>query len=77
MVTDEKVYFLPGDVVVLKQKLGREMIVKGKSTKMIRPSDLEEKKSFLQGITCFWFTDSGFYQEQVFSTKDLIKIEGA
>jgi len=29
---------------------------------------------YLRGIKCRWFTDNGFLQEAIFSTKDLIKI---
>lgn len=72
----EKIYFLPGDVVELKQDIPNKpkMIVKKKATKMIRPVKTEMEKTdekFLLGIVCFWFTTDGLLQEAVFNTKDL------
>jgi uncharacterized protein YodC (DUF2158 family) len=32
-------------------------------------------KDVLKGVRCRWFTDNGFLQEAVFSTKDLILIK--
>lgn len=73
MMESDKIYFLPGDVVTIKHiRSAPVMIVKGKETKMVRPSELDEKKGFLQGIKCFWFTTDGLYQEQTFNTKDII-----
>lgn len=31
----------------------------------------KEKNELLKGIRCRWFTENGFLQEAVFSTKDL------
>ncbi len=69
MDTFNRVFFTPGNVVTLKQDLPNKptMIVKSKETKTIRDTDT----SHFIGIKCFWFTDNGFYQEQIFSTKDL------
>lgn len=70
-----KIYFMPGDVVELKQDIPNKptMIVVKKKTLTIKPSD-GDKSEFFQGILCMWFTSDGLYQEKVFSTKDLIKI---
>lgn len=70
---EDKVFFLPGDVVTIKHNIDNKptMVVKGKDTKMIKPSDLEDKKGFLNGIKCYWFTTTGQYQESIFNTKDL------
>jgi len=35
----------------------------------------DEKNSFLKGVKVRWFTDNGFLQEAVFSTKDLQLID--
>ena len=70
-----KIYFMPGDVVELKQDIPNKptMIVVKKKTLTIKPSD-GDKSEFFQGMLCMWFTSDGLYQEKVFSTKYLIKI---
>ena len=74
---NEKVYFLPGDIVQLKQQVPNKptMIVVQKKTKTIRPSKEEDKKDFFQGMLCMWFTTTGELLEHIFSTKDLVKIK--
>ena len=71
----EKVYFMPGDIVTLKQNIPNKpaMIVVKKKTLTIKPKE-EDKSNFLQGMLCMWFTTDGLYQEKIFSTKDLRKI---
>lgn len=76
----EKVFFIPGDVVTLRHDVPNKpiMIVKDKETKMIKPAkDSEDKisKSFFKGIRCFWFSTAGVLQEEVFNTKDLVKVK--
>lgn len=70
----DKVYFMPGDIVELKQNVPNKptMIVVKKKTLTIKPKD-EDKTNFLQGMLCMWFTTDGLYQEKIFSTKDLKK----
>ena len=72
---EEKVYFLPGDVVTLKQDLPNKpiMLVVQKENYSIRPKGREDDKSSLKGIKCRWFTADGTLQEATFNTKDLIK----
>ena len=71
----DKVFFLPGDRVTIKQDIPNKptMIVVKKKTLTIKPKD-GDKSEFFQGILCMWFTTSGDYVEHVFSTKDLIKL---
>lgn len=71
----EKVYFLPGNLVTLKQDLPNKpvMIVVKKTTKTINTQSV--KGDFFQGIFCRWFTTDGYLQEATFNTKDLIKYE--
>lgn len=75
---EDKVFFTPGEVVTLKQKIANtpEMIVKTVDKTSFRDSDsqFKENKPILFGITCFWFTDSMEYQEKRFNTKDLIHV---
>ena len=71
---ETKQFFLPGDVVTLRQDLPNKptMLVVRKVTKTIRTRDI--KSDFFQGILCKWFTTAGELQESVFNTKDLIKL---
>ncbi len=74
---NDKIYFLPGDLVTLKQELPNKpiMLVVKKETLTFRPEkDKEEKEDFFKGIRCRWFTTTQELQESVFNTKDLIKL---
>lgn len=70
---DEKIYFAPGDVVTLRQDLPNKpiMLVVRKKTLTVRG---DESGKYLQGIICRWFTTDGHLEENIFSTKDLIKL---
>ena len=67
---NEKVYFVPGDLVTIKHDLPNKpvMLVKGKEQLLVRNN---EDKSHFKGIRCFWFTTNRELQEGVFNTKDL------
>ena len=69
----EKIYFVPGDIVVVRHDITNkpEMVVKGKETRTIKHEDA----SHFMGIRCFWFTKNQELQEAVFSTKDLIHLQ--
>ena len=75
---DANVYFNPGDVVQLKQDIPNKptMIVVKKETSLFKHDSkrLEDKHPILKGIRCRWFTSTGELQENVFNTKDLIKL---
>lgn len=73
-MNDNKQFFLPGDVVTLRQDIPNKptMIVVKKITKTIRTGNV--KNDFFQGILCKWFTTVGEMQESIFNTKDLIKL---
>lgn len=66
-----KDYFLPGDLVTLKQDVPDKpiMIVKGKDTRNIKSST--GMLTHLRGIKCFWFSKDLVLQVAVFNTKDL------
>jgi uncharacterized protein YodC (DUF2158 family) len=76
MIEQEKIYFLPGDVVTLKKHEiipnSPIMLVVKKITKTIRTETI--KGDFFQGILCRWFTTTGQLQEAPFNTKDLLKL---
>ena len=71
MKMEEKVFFTPGDTVILKQDIPfkPKMIVK-----TIDKSEIanEGNKPLFLGVSCFWFTETLQYQSQRFNTKDLI-----
>lgn len=70
---DEKTYLLPGDLVTIRQDIPNKpiMMVVRKKTMTVKG---DETGKFLQGIVCRWFTTDGHMEENLFSTKDLIKL---
>jgi len=68
------IYFVPGERVHIKQDLmfKPQMVVKDIKKSRIKN---EEGKTQLQGISCFWFTNIGEYQEAIFNSKDLEKLD--
>ena len=70
---NDKTYFLPGDVVTLRQNIPNKpiMVVVKKETSFIKKED----NNILRGIRCRWFTSTCELQESTFNTKDLIKYE--
>ena len=72
MNDQEKIFFMPGDLVTLKQSLPNKpvMLVIKKESYTFRNKEI----TTLRGIRCRWFTKDGYLQEAVFNTKDLIKI---
>ena len=75
MENDDKIYFLPGDVVTLKQDLPNKpvMIVFKQETLTIKPKE-GIKEEYLKGIRCRWFSKDSELQEAVWNTKDLTKV---
>ena len=71
---DDKIYFVPGQKVTLRQDIPNKpvMLVYRVERSIIRSDD---KNALLKGVKVRWFTENGFLQEAVFSTKDLILIE--
>lgn len=69
---EDKIMFLPGDLVTLRQELPNKpvMIVVRKESTIFRD---ENKTNNLKGIRCRWFTTNNELQEAVWNTKDLIK----
>ena len=71
---ENKIYFSPGDIVTLKQNIPNKplMIVNRIERNIMRNKD---GKDLLKGCKVRWFTENGFLQEALFSTKDLILAE--
>lgn len=74
MIDEQKLYFLPGDIVTLKQDIPNKptMLVIKKESYIFKNKDMKEMS--LKGIKCRWFTTNGLIQEATFNTKDLIKL---
>lgn len=68
------VYFTPGDEVMIRQALPTKPIMVVKDVKKTKIRN-EEDKGVLLGISCFWFTEHGLYQEYLFNSKDLIHLK--
>lgn len=73
-IEQNKIYFLPGDVVTLKQDIPNKpiMLVIKKETSLLKNKVSED--NILKGIKCRWFTTDGQLQEAIWNTKDLFKI---
>ncbi len=71
---ENKMYFLPGMLVTLKQDIPNKpiMIVVKKETSIFKNRLSDE--NILRGIRCRWFTSDGLLQETIWNTKDLIKV---
>ena len=69
-----KTFFMPGDLVTLKQDIPYKpiMIVVKKEVSLLKNKISED--NVLKGIRCRWFTTDGLLQESVFNTKDLVKL---
>lgn len=76
MEITDKIFFMPGDVVTLKQDIPNKptMLVLKKETYIFK-NKTDNKEPILKGIKCRWFTSTGEMQEAVFNTKDLVKIK--
>lgn len=73
---ENKIYFMPGDMVTLKQDLPNKpvMIVVKRETMTFRPSKEDSKEDYFIGIRCRWFTKDNTLQEAIFNTKDILKV---
>lgn len=69
---DDKIYFTPGQLVILKHDLPNKpiMMVVRKETSIFKNTG----DNILRGIRCRWFTTDGTLQEAIFNTKDLQKV---
>ena len=70
----QKCYFIPGDrCKVNKLKDAPEMYVLRKKELTLKDGDNKQKT--LQGIVCRYLDKQGIFREELFSTKDISKIE--
>lgn len=74
MMEIDKQFFLPGDMVTIRQELPNKptMLVVKKVTKTLKIGGVQN--DYFQGILCRWFTTDGLLQTEIFNTKDLQKI---
>lgn len=73
---ENNIYFMPGDVVTIRQDIPNKpkMIVKCKKTSRFTPNKEDAGKNYLEGIICIWFDTESRLQEATFNTKDLILV---
>lgn len=71
-MTDEKIFFQPGDTCVLRHKELKNrpvMYIVEKVSKQYKSGD--EINNVFYGMRCRWFDENKVLREAVFSTKDL------
>ena len=71
-MNDDKIFFQPGDIVVLRHKDVKNkpvMYITEKVSKQYKAGD--EINSVLTGMRCRWFDENKVLREAIFSTKDL------
>lgn len=72
VMTDDKVFFQPGDLVEIRQDIPNKPIM---LVSRIERNILKNNgKDLLKGVKCRWFTKDQYLQEAIFSTKDLLKV---
>lgn len=73
-VSEEKIYFTPGDICQMKQDIPNKptMVVTRIERSILKNN---EGKDYLRGVRCRWYSTDQKLQEAVFSTKDLILIK--
>lgn len=76
-----KIYFIPGELVIIKHELDNRpvmLVVEVVTSKICNfgVAVKQDPKNHFKGIRCGWFDHNQVWQEQIFSTKDLIKVEG-
>ncbi len=73
---DYRVFFNPGDVCTIKHDIPNKplMWVVEKSTRTMLNKTTNEKENIFLGIKCRWFDVNQVMHEELFSTKDLLKV---
>lgn len=69
---NEKMYFKPGDCVILKQN---KMMYSPVMLVIRKENSLFKDSPSFKGLRCRWFTSTGLLQEAIFNTKDLILVK--
>lgn len=71
---ESRTYFTPGDLVkCVKFKDAPDMYVIRKKELTIKDSG-DPKQKTLQGIVCRYLDKQGIFREELFNTKDLVKL---
>ena len=76
MFIDEKIYYNPGELVTVRHDVPNKpvMWIVEKSTRSLYNKDTQEKENVFLGIKCRWFDTNQNLHEELFNTKDLIKL---
>lgn len=73
---ENKVFFNPGDTVTIKHNIENkpEMFVVEKVVRSMVNKETQEMENVFLGIKCRWFDKNQVMHEELFSTKDLLKL---
>lgn len=73
---EEKIYFNPGDLVMVRHEIPNRpiMFVVEKVMRSLINKDTSKGENIFLGIKCRWFDVNQVLHEELFSTKDLIHI---
>lgn len=67
---DDKIFFKPGDVVILRQQDYMHC-----PTMLVIKKEKSYFNDGMLGLRCRWFTTNNLLQEAVFNTRDLILVK--
>lgn len=73
---ENKVFYNPGDLVTIKHDVENKpkMFVVEKVVRSMVSKETQEMENVFLGIKCRWFDKNQVMHEELFSTKDLIKL---
>lgn len=75
-LNESYIYFSPGDLVTVRHNVDNKPVMWAvdKASRVIKHSTGDVETVFL-GIKCRWFDKNGVLQENIFNTKDIMKVE--
>lgn len=73
---ENKVFYNPGDLVTIKHDVDNKpkMFVVEKVVRSMVSKETQEMENVFLGIKCRWFDKNQVMHEELFSTKDLLKL---
>ncbi len=73
---ESKIFYNPGDLVTIRHDIQNKptMFVVEKCTRSLYNKENNEKENVFLGIKCRWFDKNQVMHEELFSTKDLLKL---